>query len=74
MFTEKMLGEIITKCQEAWKEEPKHFLDLEKEYLKTHKERYEEDVQRVREQFADIVENYNYLKPVFASINKDVVQ
>ena len=74
MFTEKMLSELITKCQETWKEEPKHFLDLEKEFLERNRERYVQDVKKVRERFADIVKKYDYLKLVFASINKDALQ
>jgi hypothetical protein len=74
VFKEEKLGELIATCEEAWKGEPRHFLDNEKESVKMHKERYEEDAKHAKEQFADVVEKYNYLKPVFASINKDIVQ
>ena len=73
MFTEEKLRELIAKCEEGWREEPKHFLDYEKESVKIQKEHYEEDVKQAKKQFADVAEKYNYLKPVFASINKDVV-
>jgi hypothetical protein len=74
MFTEMKLGELITKCQEIWKEEPTHFLDMMEEFLKRDKQQYEEDVKKARARIADIVAKYDYLKPVFASINKDVLQ
>jgi len=74
MFSDKMLNEIIAKCQETWKEEPKHFLDLMKESLERDKKLYEEDVERFKRHFADVIEKYHYLKPVFASIDKDVLQ
>jgi hypothetical protein len=74
MFSDKKLNEIIAKCQEMWKEEPKHFLDLTKEFLERDKKLYEEDVERFKGRFADIIEKYHYLKPVFASIDKNVLQ
>jgi hypothetical protein len=72
VFKKEKIEEIIGECEEAWSGEPKHFLDDEAESLKMHKEQYEKDVKNAREQFADIVKKYDYLKPVFASINKDV--
>jgi hypothetical protein len=72
MFSDKMVSEIITKCQETRKEERKHFLDFQGEHLEKHKKLYEEDVKKVKEHFADIIKKYDYLELVFKSINEDV--
>lgn len=74
MFSEERLDKLIATCQETWEKEPEHFLDMEKEFLERDRKRYEQDVKTVRERFAAIIEKYAYLKPVFASINKDVLQ
>ena len=74
MFNEEMLGKLIAKCEEAWKEPPRHFLEYEEESVKMHKELYEKDVKKAKEQFADVIKKYEYLKPAFTLMNKDVLQ
>ncbi len=72
MFNEEMLWKIIAKCEEAWKEPPRHFLEYEEESVKMHKELYEKDVKKTKEQFADVIKKYEYLWPAFTLMNKDV--
>jgi hypothetical protein len=74
MFTEAKLGQLIAECEKIWKEEPKHFLDFERESVKMHKERYDEDVKNAKKRFTEIIAKYDYLKPAFTAINKDVLQ
>jgi hypothetical protein len=74
MFNEEMLGKIIAKCEETWKEPPRHFLEYEEESVRMHKQLYADDVKKAKEQFADVIKRYEYLKPVFTIMNKDVFQ
>ena len=33
MFSDKMVNDIITKCEEAWKDKSKHFLEMMEEFI-----------------------------------------
>jgi hypothetical protein len=74
MFNEEMLKKIMANCEESWKEPPRHFLEHEEESVKTQKELYEKDVKKAKDQFADVIKKYEYLKPAFTLMNKDVLQ
>ena len=73
-FVRKNARVLGAKCDEAWKEPFRHFLEYEEESIKMQKELYENNVKKAKDQFADVIKKYEYLKPAFTLMNRDVLQ
>lgn len=71
-MNQEWLRELIKTCEEQWKGQPKHFLELQKEWIEKHKKEYETNLGKIKEEYALILEKYDYLAPVFRLINADV--
>ena len=69
---EEWLKKLIAKCEEMWRGQPKHFLDIQKEWIEEKKKQYANNVKQVKEKSAAILKKYEYLIPVFRSLNQDV--
>jgi len=68
----KWLEGLIKTCKKHWKGKPRHFLDLEKKWIRESKKAYQENVKKAKEEFAVCIGKYSYLIPVLRLINNDV--
>lgn len=69
---QKWFKDLVRKCEENWVGQPKHFLELEKEWVEKHKEEYRASLDQTKKGFAEIIEKYDYLMPVLRLLNQDV--
>ena len=75
-FKEK-LGEATAKklvelCKEHFEKTPAHYLDYTKERIEENKRKYAEMVKKTREKYQKVFKKYDYLTPIFKTINEDV--
>lgn len=71
-FGEAAAKKLVELCKEHFEKTPTHFLDDAKERIEEDKRKYAEMVQKTRERYQNVFKKYDYLTPIFKTINEDV--
>ena len=69
---QKWLEGLVETCEKTWQGQPKHYLDMQKEWIEESKKKYMDMIKRVREEYVEVLKKYEYLIPVLRLLNPDV--